>query len=61
MKISRITAQRKKKKVFWGKKEEKTNLVRLLKEIKGYSVSGQKKTKKPSANAAMLQLLKCST
>ena len=48
--------------------KEKANLVRPLekkkkkkKKIKGYAVSGQKKTKKPSANPAMLQLLKCST
>ena len=61
IKISRITAQGKKKKVIWVRKKEKANLVRLLEKIKGYAVSGQKKTKKPSANAAMLQLLKCST
>ena len=34
-KISRITVQRKKKKVFWVKKKEKTNLVLLLEKNQG--------------------------
>ena len=50
-----------KEKNFGSKKKEKANLVRPLEIIKGYAVSGEKKTKKPSANPAMLQLLKCST
>ena len=53
--ISRITVQRKKKEVFWGKKVMKRPTSSYsLKKIKGYKVSGQKKTKKPSANTAML-------
>ena len=42
IKVSWITARGKKKK---KKKKEKANLVRPLKKIKGYAVSGQKKTK----------------
>ena len=50
-----------KRKNFWVKKKEKATSSDPLKKIKGYAFSGQKKTKKHSANPAMLQLLKCST
>ena len=61
-KVSRITALGKKKKIFGSKRKKRpTSSDPLKKKIKGYAVSGQKKTKKPSANPAMLQLLKCST
>ena len=60
-KVSRITAQGKKKKKFGSKRKKRPTSSDPLKKIKGYAVSGQKKTKKPSANPAMLQLLKCST
>ena len=60
-KMSRVTVQRKKKKVFWVKKKEKTNLVLLPEKNQGVLSQWQKKTKKPSANTAMLRLLKCST
>ena len=59
-KVSRITAQGKKKN-FGSKRKKRPTSSDPLKKIKGYAVSGQKKTKKPSANPAMLQLLKCST
>ncbi len=39
--------------VLTGQKIDNLNIF-ALKKIKGYAVSGQKKTKKPSANAAML-------
>ena len=62
IKVSRITAQGRKKKNL-GQKERKgqPRPTPWKKNPKGYAVSGQKKTKKPSANPAMLQLLKCST
>ena len=62
IKVSRITAQGKKKKNFGSKRKKRPTSSDPLTKIKGYAVSGQKKkTKKPSANPAMLQLLKCST
>ena len=50
-----------KRKNFGSKRKKRPTSSDPLKKIKGYAVSGQKKTKKPSANPAMLQLLKCST
>ena len=60
IKVSRITAQGKKKKL-WVKKKEKANLVRPLEKNQGIRSRWSKENQKPSANAAMLQLLKCST
>ena len=51
----------KKEKKFGSKRKKRPTSSDPLKKIKGYAVNGQKKTKKPSANPAMLQLLKCST
>ena len=48
-------------KIFRSKRKKRPTSSDPLKKIKVYAVSGQKKTKKPSANPAMLQLLKCST
>ena len=60
-KVSQITAQGEKKK-FWVKKKEKANLVRPLeKKSRDTQSVVKRKPKKPSANPAMLQLLKCST
>ena len=50
-----------KEKKFGSKRKKRPTSSDPLKTIKGCAVSGQKKTKKPSANSAMLQLLKCST
>ena len=52
-----------KEKSFGSKRKKRPTSSDPLKKrkIKGYAVSDQKKTKKPSANPAMLQLLKCST
>ena len=50
-----------KEKNFGSKRKKRPTSSDPLKKIKRYAVSGQKKTKKPSANTAMLQLLKCST
>ena len=50
-----------KEKILGQKRKKRPTSSDPLKKIKGYAVSGQKKTKKPSANPAMLQLLKCST
>ena len=41
--------------------KEKTNLVRPLKKNEGIRSQWSKENQKPSANPAMLQLLKCST
>ena len=47
-----------KEKSFLGKKRKKRPTSSdSLKKIKGYAVSGQKKTKKPSANAAITKVL----
>ena len=58
IKVSRITAQGKRKK-FWVKKKEKANLVRPLEKIKGYAVSGKKKKKtlRESCNATITKVL----
>ena len=50
-----------KRKKFWVKKKEKANLVRPLEKNQGIRSQWSKENQKPSANPAMLQLLKCST
>ena len=60
IKISRITAQRKKKKVFWLKKKEKTNLVRLLEKNQGVLSQWSKenqKTLRECCNATITKVL----
>ena len=48
IKVSRITAQGKKEKNLGKKEKKRPTSSDHLKKIKGYAVSGQKKTKKPS-------------
>ena len=59
-KISRITVQRKRKKVFWGKKKEKTNLVLLLEKNQGVLSQWPKenqKTLREYCNAIITKVL----
>ena len=59
-KISRITVQRKKKKVFWVKKKEKTNLVLLLEKNQGVLSQWPKenqKTLREYCNATITKVL----
>ena len=46
IKISRITTQGKKKKVFWVKKKEKANVVRLLDKNQGVRSQWSKENQK---------------
>ena len=48
IKVSRITAQGKKKKNYRSKRKKRPTSSDPLKKIKRYAVSGQKKTKNPS-------------
>ena len=47
IKVSRITAQGEKKKNYGSKRKKRLTSFDPLKKIKGYAVSGQKKTKNP--------------
>ena len=59
-KMSRVTVQRKKKKVFWVKKKEKTNLVLLLEKNQGVLSQWPKenqKTLREYCNATITKVL----
>ena len=55
------SAAREKRKKKWVKKKEKAKFVRPLEKNQGIRSQWSKENQKPSANPAMLQLLKCST
>ena len=60
IKVPRITAQRKKKKVFWVKKKEKTNLVRLLEKnqwVRSQWSKENQKTLRECCNAIITKVL----
>ena len=60
IKISRITTQGKKKKVFWVKKKEKANLVRLLEKNQGVRSQWSKENQKTlceCCNATVIKVL----
>ena len=60
IKVPRITAQGKKKKVFWVKKKEKANLVRLLEKNQGIRSQWSKenqKTLRECCNATITKVL----
>ena len=50
-----------KEKNYGSKRKKRANLVRPLEKNQGVRSQGSKENQKPSANAAMLQLLKCTT
>ena len=59
-KISRITVQRKKKKVFWGEKERKDHLVLVLEKNQGVQSQWPKenqKTLREYCNAIITKVL----
>ena len=60
IKVPRITAQGKKKKVFWVKKKEKASLVRLLEKNQGVRSQWSKenqKTLRKRCNATITKVL----